>query len=45
MPLLLGLCLDWWGSWDISLMAMAFFYFLSAVCWLGIKADEPLPLA
>jgi len=43
MPLLMGLCLDWWDSWNISLMTVAFFYLFSAVCWLGIKADEPIP--
>jgi len=43
MPLLMGLCLDWWDSWNISLMTVAFFYLVSAVCWLGIKADEPIP--
>ena len=43
MPLLMGLCLDWWGSWKISLMTVAFFYLFSAACWLGIKSDEPIP--
>jgi len=43
MPLLMGLCLDWWGSWKISLMTVAFFYLFSAACWLGIKPDEPIP--
>jgi MFS family permease len=43
MPLLMGKCLDWWNSWNISLMTVAFFYLFSAACWLGIKSDEPIP--
>lgn len=43
MPLLMGLCLDWWDSWNISLLTVAFFYLFSALCWLGINADEPIP--
>lgn len=43
MPLLMGLCLKWWGSWNISLMSVAFFYLVAAVCWLGIDAEEPVP--
>jgi len=43
MPLLMGLCLDWWGSWNISLMTVAFFYLVSALCWLGINPDKPIP--
>jgi MFS transporter, ACS family, glucarate transporter len=43
MPLLMGLCLDRWNSWNISLLTVAFFYLVSAACWLGIKADEPIP--
>ncbi len=43
MPLLMGLCLDWWGSWKISLMTVAFFYVFAAVCWLLIDSDQPIP--
>jgi sugar phosphate permease len=43
MPLLMGLCLDRWGSWNISLLTVAFFYLFAAACWLGINADEPIP--
>jgi ACS family glucarate transporter-like MFS transporter len=43
MPLLMGLSLKWWGSWNISLLTVAFFYLFSAACWLGIKSDEPIP--
>jgi sugar phosphate permease len=45
MPLLMGLCLSRWDSWNISLLSVAFFYLCSAACWLGIKADEPIPNA
>ena len=43
MPLLMGLCLSRWDSWNISLLSVAFFYLCSAACWLGINADEPIP--
>jgi len=42
MPLLMGLCLDWWGSWNISLLTVALLYFVSAVCWLAINPDQPI---
>ncbi len=45
MPLLMGLCLDWWNSWNVSLLTVGFFYLLSAACWLGIKADEVIESA
>ena len=43
MPLLMGLCLNWWGSWNIPLLTVAFFYLFSAACWLGIDPDKPIP--
>ena len=43
MPLLMGLCLNWWGSWNIPLLTVAFFYLFSAACWLGIDPAEPIP--
>ena len=43
MPLFAGLCLQWWHSWNISLISVVFFYLFSAVCWLGINSDEPIP--
>ena len=43
MPPLMGLGLKWWNSWYISLMTVAFFYLLSAACWLGIDPEEPIP--
>jgi ACS family glucarate transporter-like MFS transporter len=43
MPLLMGLCLEWWGSWNISLTTVALLYLVSAACWLGINSDEPIP--
>ena len=42
MPLLMGLCLNWWGSWQVSLLTVAFFYLVSAACWLGIDPDKPI---
>ncbi len=43
MPLLMGLCLNWWGSWNISLLTVALFYLTSAACWLGIDPEKPIP--
>lgn len=43
MPLVMGLCLDRWGSWNMSLMTVVFFYLFAAVCWLGIDSDKPIP--
>ena len=43
MPLLMGFCLDRWASWNASLVTVAFFYLVSAACWLGIKSDEKIP--
>lgn len=45
LPLLVGLCLKWWDSWNVSLLTVAAFYLVSALCWLGIRADEPIPSA
>ena len=42
MPLVMGFCLKWWESWSISLMSVALFYLVAAVCWLGIDAEEPI---
>ena len=42
MPLLMGYCLKWWGSWNVTLMSVAFFYLMAAVGWLFIDADEPI---
>jgi hypothetical protein len=43
MPLLMGLCLNWWNSWNVSLLTVAFFYLFSAACWLGIDPESPIP--
>ncbi|MFO1487897.1 MAG: MFS transporter [Verrucomicrobiota bacterium] len=43
MPLLMGLCLEHLNSWNVSLLTVGFFYLFSAICWLGIRADEPIP--
>ncbi len=43
-PMLVGFYLDWWNSWNVPLLAVAFFYLFSAACWLGIRSDEPIQL-
>ncbi len=42
LPLVVGLCLKEWGSWRVSLLTVAGLYLVAALCWLGIRADEPL---
>lgn len=42
LPLAMGLCLKWWGSWNISLTSVAIFYFIAALCWLGVDAERPI---
>jgi ACS family glucarate transporter-like MFS transporter len=42
MPLLVGLCLKWWNSWTLSLMSVAFFYLVAAVCWLCINVETSI---
>jgi ACS family glucarate transporter-like MFS transporter len=43
-PMLVGFYLDWGHSWNVPLLTVAFFYLFAAVCWLGVRADEPIRL-
>ncbi len=42
-PIVVGWCLQRWGSWNMSLMTVAACYLLAAVCWLAIDPDDPIP--
>lgn len=42
-PVVVGLCLERWGSWNTPLITVAGFYLLAAVCWLRIDPTEPIP--
>jgi ACS family glucarate transporter-like MFS transporter len=35
-PLVVGWCLEAWGSWEAPLYTVAALYVLAALCWLGI---------
>jgi len=35
-PLVVGWCLDAWGSWETPLYTVAALYVFAALCWLGI---------
>ena len=42
-PVVVGLCLQRWGSWSAPLITVAAFYLLAAACWLRIDPTEPIP--
>jgi nitrate/nitrite transporter NarK len=41
-PLVIGWCLEAWGSWETPLYTVAVFYLGSAACWLAIDPPDPL---
>jgi MFS family permease len=41
-PVVVGLCLERWGSWNAPLFTVALGYLAAAACWLGIDASRPL---
>jgi ACS family glucarate transporter-like MFS transporter len=41
-PIVVGWCLQRWGSWDASLLSVAVCYLLAALCWLAIDPAEPI---
>ena len=43
-PMIVGVYLDWFHSWNVPLLTVAFFYLVAAACWLGIRADEEIRL-
>ncbi len=42
-PVVVGLCLQYWSSWNAPLATVAAFYLISAVCWLRIDPMNPIP--
>jgi MFS family permease len=42
-PIVVGWCLQWWDSWNASLLTVAVCYVLAALCWLAIDPTEPIP--
>jgi MFS family permease len=43
-PIVIGLCLTWWGSWETPLYTVAGFYGFAALCWLGVDPTDVLDL-
>ncbi|MBI2962473.1 MAG: MFS transporter [Deltaproteobacteria bacterium] len=39
-PLVVGFCLERWGSWQAPLFSVAALYGVAAVCWLLVDPDE-----
>jgi len=39
-PVVVGICLQRWGSWNAPLLTVAGFYLLAAACWLWIDPRE-----
>lgn len=39
-PVVIGFCLERWGSWNLSLMTVALLYLVAAACWMAIDATE-----
>jgi ACS family glucarate transporter-like MFS transporter len=42
-PVVMGLCLSRWHSWDLPLLSLSFFYLLAGGCWLLIDPLARLP--
>jgi MFS transporter, ACS family, glucarate transporter len=41
-PVVVGLSLERWGSWNLPLLTVAGFYLVAAACWLGVDPAEPI---
>jgi MFS family permease len=41
-PVVVGLCLDRWGSWNAPLLTVALGYLAAAACWFDIDAGRPI---
>jgi len=41
-PLVVGWCLEAWGSFDAPLWTVSALYLAAAACWLGIDTERPL---
>lgn len=42
-PVVVGLCLERWGSWNVSLITVSIGYVVAALCWLAIDPTTPIP--
>ena len=41
-PIVVGFCLQRWGSWNVSLVTVAAGYLLAAMAWLAIDPTKPI---
>ncbi len=41
-PVVVGLCLQWWSSWNMSLLTVAAGYVFAAMCWLAIDPTKAI---
>jgi ACS family glucarate transporter-like MFS transporter len=44
-PVVVGLSLQRWESWNLPLLTVAGFYLVAAACWLGVDPAEPIESA
>jgi ACS family glucarate transporter-like MFS transporter len=44
-PLVVGVCLKQWASWEAPLLTVAGLYFFAALCWARIDSTDTLPAA
>ncbi|MBP1686115.1 MAG: major facilitator superfamily 1 [Deltaproteobacteria bacterium] len=42
-PVVVGLSLERWNSWNLPLFTVAALYLVAAVCWLRIDPTDPIP--
>jgi ACS family glucarate transporter-like MFS transporter len=41
-PVVVGICLEWWNSWQTPLLSVALLYLVAALCWLRVDPHERL---
>ncbi|HSD10910.1 MAG TPA: MFS transporter, partial [Candidatus Binatia bacterium] len=41
-PVIVGVCLERWGSWQVPLLSVAVLYLVAAICWLRVDPRERL---
>ena len=39
-PMVVGVCLQRWNSWQAPLLSVAAFYLVAAACWLAIDPEQ-----
>lgn len=44
-PVVVGICLERWHSWEAPLFSVAVFYLLAAACWLAVDPAQRIELA